>query len=96
MSWLTDFIMGILFLIFGYIIGRTLKFGMKIVIIVIIILLIFYILEILPKDMLSKLSEKAIFLKDIYSKFGMSYRALNFLFLMFAFGLLIGLLLGKS
>jgi sulfite exporter TauE/SafE len=90
---LSDFIIGILFLILGYIIGRLLNFSVKIVFIVMIILFMLYILGILTKGMLSKLSENVVFLKDIYSKFSVGHVTLNFQLFMFAVGILIGLLL---
>jgi len=93
---LFDFIIGVLFLIFGYVVGKTLKFGVKIIFIVIVALLIFYILSMLTKGMMFKLGEKVVFLRDVCSKFGIDYRMLNFGFLMFIFGLLFGIPLDKS
>lgn len=88
-------IVGLVFFIIGYFIGSSLKSGIKFAFIFLLFILTLYLIGIIGKEVILKLSEGFSVLKEFSSSlssgFGMGSGAFNFQLSMFLIGLIIGL-----
>lgn len=89
-------LIGIIFLIIGYFIGSSLRSGLKFAFIFLIFIMILFVLNILSKEIITRIFEGMNTLKsfsDVFEK-NLGLAGLNFQMFMFFTGLIIGLLKG--
>jgi hypothetical protein len=88
-------IVGLVFFVIGYFIGSSLKSGIKFAFIFLLFILALYMMGIIGKDVILKLSEGFSVLKEFSSSFssgfGMGSGAFNFQLAMFLIGLIVGI-----
>jgi hypothetical protein len=91
-------LVGLVFFIIGYFVGSGIKSGIRYAFIFLLFILALYILGIIGKEVILKLSDGFMVLKEFSSSFssgfGMGSGAFNLQLTMFLIGLIVGILIG--
>jgi len=88
-------LIGLIFFIVGYFVGSGIKSGIKYAFIFLLFIVVLYLMGIIGKEVILKLSEGFVMLKEFSSSlssgFGMGSGAFNFQLTMFLIGLIVGI-----